>query len=277
MKEQINTKPSSSTTSIQNFISRKKISLSQKLNKYFEVVLFEEWTQSKSAPILVGFADIGITPIITTSSLVEQLNLPQIGFLKSKTQPPSATIRSGQPSHSIRIFGNSNLIIINSDHKIKKQKIVHSLIDSIMKIAHLFESKMIYSTEGVPVETVERIERKEMQFLTTNEELGSKIAAKGHKVLDNAVVAGISGGLLAECSLLPSQQDDSLDFCLLLAPTCSLYPDVWSSVMIIQLLNSLLNTSSDTSNLEASARKLEAKANEIMNSHKKPSHNDLYL
>ena len=147
-----------------------------------------------------------------------------------------------------------------------------------MKIAHLFESKMIYATEGVPVETVERIERKEMQFLTTNAEMGNKIASLGHKVLDNAVVAGISGGLLAECSLLPSQDDSSpLDFCLLLAPTCSLYPDVWSSVMIIQLLNSLLNTSSDTSNLEASARKLEAKANELINIHKKPLHNDLYL
>lgn len=279
MKEQINKSTSSSNT-LQNFISRKRISVSQKLNKYFEVVLFEEWTTCKSASILVGFADIGITPIITTSSLVEQLNLPQIGFLKSKTQPPSAIIRSGQPSHSIRIFGNSELIIINSDHKIKKQKIVHSLIDSVIKIAHLFESKMIYSTEGVPVETVERIERKEMQFLTTNAEIGHKIASLGHKVLDNAVVAGISGGLLAECSLLPSQQEDgcsSPDFCLILAPTCSLYPDVWSSVMIIQLLNSLLNTSSDTSNLEASARKLEAKANEIINIHKKPLHNDLYL
>jgi predicted ATP-grasp superfamily ATP-dependent carboligase len=238
-----------------------------------------KWNKCKSASILVGFADIGITPIITTSSLIEQLNLPQIGFLKSKTQPPSAIIRSGQPSHSIRIFGNAEIIIVNSDHKFKKQKIVHSLIDSVIKIAHLFESKMIYSTEGVPVETVERIERKEMQFLTTNAEMGDKIASLGHKVLDNAVVAGISGGLLAECSLLPLLNDggSSPDFCLILAPTCSLYPDVWSSVMIIQLLNSLLNTTSDTSNLEASARKLEAKANVLINIHKKPAHNDLYL
>ena len=277
MKEQI---CSNSNTSIQNFISRKRISHSQKLNKHFEVILFEEWIKCKSASILLGFADIGITPIITTSSLVEQLNLPQVGFLKSKTQPPSAIIRSGQPSQSIRIFGNSEIVIINSDHKFKKQKIVHSLIDSVIKLANLFESKIIYSTEGVPVETVERIERKEMQFLTTNAEMGNKIASLGHKVLDNAVVAGISGGLLAECSLLPSQDGASCsspDFCLILAPTCSLYPDVWSSVMIIQLLNSLLNTTSDTSNLEASARKLEAKANELINIHKKPAHNDLYL
>lgn len=127
-----------------------------------------------------------------------------------------------------------------------------------MELAHLFESNIIYPTEGVPVETVERIERKEMQFLCTNAEIGNKIASLGHKVLDNAVVAGISGGLLAECSLLPSLDD------LILAPTCSLYPNVWSSVMIIQLLNTLLNTTSDTSNLEASARKLEAKATEIL-------------
>lgn len=275
MKEQINRSNASSNVPL--FISRKKISLSKKLNKNFEILLFEEWQKCKSAPMIVGFADIGITPIITTSSLVEQLNLPQIAFLKSKTQPPSATIRSGQPSHSIRVFGNSEVIVINSDNKFKKQKIVHSLIDSIIKIAHLFESKMIYATEGVPVETMERIERKEMQFLTTNESLANKIASLGHNVLDNAVVAGISGGLLAECSLLPSQDEYSLDFCLILAPTCSLYPDVWSSVMIIQLLNTLLNTSSDTSVLEASARKLEAKASEIMNIHKKPVHNDLYL
>lgn len=266
-----------SATTVPNVITRQKVVISEKLNKNFHLVLFDNWNKCKSAAILVGFADIGITPIITTTSLIEQLNLPQIGFIKSKTQAASATIRAGQPSHSIRIFGNENLVIINSDHKIKKDKLVHSLIESIIKIASIFESKTIFATEGVPVETVEKIERKEMQFLTTSEKLANKIVSHGHKVLENAVIAGISGGLLAECSFMSSDQAP-LDFCLLLAPTCSLYPDVWSSVMIIQLLNSLLNTSSDTSTLEASARKLEAKANEIMNLHKKPLHNDhLYM
>lgn len=83
-----------------------------------QILLFDEWPKCKSASILVGFAEIGITPIITTSSLVEQLNLPEIGFLKSKTQTPSAIIRTGQPFHSIRIFGYS--VIINSDHKFKE-------------------------------------------------------------------------------------------------------------------------------------------------------------
>jgi predicted ATP-grasp superfamily ATP-dependent carboligase len=197
MKEQITNNNSSNNTSstVQNFISRKKIAHSQKLklNNHFELFFWRmgKWNKCKSASILVGFADIGITPIITTSSLIEQLNLPQIGFLKSKTQPPSAIIRSGQPSHSIRIFRNAEIIIINSDHKFKKQKLVHSLIDSVIKIAHLFESKMIYSTSGAHWTKRNAIFWRQMLKWE---------ASLGHKVLDNAVVAGISGGLLAECS-----------------------------------------------------------------------------
>ena len=174
MKEQINNSTTITTTTqskiCSNFIIRKKISFSKKLNKYFDVILFDNWEESKTVPILIAFPDIGITPIITSSSLIEQLNLAQIGLIKSISQAASATIKDGQPSHSIRIFGNKKIIIINSDNKIKKEKHIHSIIDSIIKITHIFESKLIYSTEGVPVETVEKIERKEMHNKIPNNE-----------------------------------------------------------------------------------------------------------
>jgi hypothetical protein len=119
------------------YISRKKFNLIPKLHNHFfrVILLFEEWKKCEQHQLL-GFADIGwiitlslniqkdrikklttiqknqhqylqilvLHPlIITTSSLVEQLNLPQIEiWLKS---------RSGQPSISfhqnIRKFSNN--------------------------------------------------------------------------------------------------------------------------------------------------------------------------
>ena len=254
-------------------IKRNKVALRNQLNNNFELILFEGWESAKGAPLLVGFADIGITPIITTNSLIEQLQLPQIGFLKCLEQAPSATIRGGQPAHSIRVYGNEHIVIIMSDSKVKEDSLASALVGAVIKCVAILGSKMIYSTEGVPVESTEKIERKEMQFLTTDEEISKKLTEIGHKPLTDAVIAGISGGLLAECSLIDVDHD--INYCILLAPTCSLYPDVWSSVLIIQALNSLLTTTTDTSKLESSARKLEAKANEILN--KKSTVGDLYI
>lgn len=271
MKETEDSKPK------QTFVQKHRVIKRETLNSEFELCLFSNSTQAVGAPILAGFGDIGITPIITTNSMIDKLELKQIGFIRSSRLPPAAVVSGGQARHSIRIYGDENLIIIMSDSKFSKDVSASLLVLALVKVARILKSHLILCAEGVPVETTEKIERKEMQFVTTSERLAQKLMEMNHKPLQEAVVAGITGGLLAECTLREDEHD--LDICVLLAPTCSLYPDVWASVLIIQLLNELFEFQTCTKDLEKSAKKLEKKANEIIGLHQNATseHQNLYM
>ena len=167
--------------------------------------------------------------------------------------------------HSIRIFGDHRIIVILADGKIKDDQRSRDLVDAVVKTLPLVESKMIFCAEGTPTETTERMERKELQFLSTDEIIANKLLDLAHKPLQEAVIAGISGGLLVECSTsLPAHE---FDICILLAPTCSFYPDIWASVLIIQTISSVLAFEADTACLERNAKKLEDKATELLGIH----------
>lgn len=263
MKKEIKREATNKPT--RKIVSKQTVSIRKKLNERFDIVLFTNYLQSKGAPITIGFGDIGITPIITSNSLIEQLELDYIGVLINNKSPPASVVSGGEAMHPIRIFGNKDIIVIISDSKVESE-IAVQLVDAICLSMEIFESKKILCCEGTPTETTEKMERKELQFVTTCEEIADFLMLKNHKPLQEAVIAGISGGLLAECTAI--HRDYDFDICVFLAPTCSFYPDIWASVLIIQTLSEMLNFNTDTSTLEKNAKKLEDKANELLGIHK---------
>lgn len=261
-------KDEESTKEIRKVVSKQKVSLREKLNDTFDMVLFTDYLTCKGAPLVIGFGDIGITPIITSNSLIEQLNLTYIGVLINKQAAPASVITAGQAMHPIRIFGNKDVIVIVADSKMDT-KVSVDLVHALVKLLPFLETKRVFCCEGAPTETTEKMERKELQFVTTSEEIADYLIEKDHKPLQEAVIAGISGGVLAECTAIHSDYD--FDICIFLAPTCSFYPDIWASVLIIQTMSDMLSFSTDTSTLEKNAKKLEDKANELMGIHKNSS------
>jgi len=222
-----------------------------------KVVLYSNSEGTEGAPILVGFPNIGITPVLTVNYLVEDLDLPLIGSIKATAIPPTSIVSStGQPCHAIRIFGDHRIVIIASELK-TPDGMTQDLVDAINGVAKFIKSSMLYCVEGVPVEKVDSIEREEMQFLTNCVDMATRLLELGHKPLHDAVVSGITGGILADSSLIyPGEV--GLNVTCLLAPTSSFYPDAWASVMLIKLLNTLSGDTwhSDTSRLEKSAGEL---------------------
>eukprot|EP00012_Vannella_robusta_P002732 CAMPEP_0206183790 /NCGR_PEP_ID=MMETSP0166-20121206/843_1 /ASSEMBLY_ACC=CAM_ASM_000260 /TAXON_ID=95228 /ORGANISM="Vannella robusta, Strain DIVA3 518/3/11/1/6" /LENGTH=272 /DNA_ID=CAMNT_0053598703 /DNA_START=371 /DNA_END=1186 /DNA_ORIENTATION=+ len=250
---------------IRKVVSKQKVSLRDTLNETFDLVLFSNYEECKGAPLVIGFGDIGITPIITSNSIIEQLELSYIGVLINKQAAPASVITGGQAMHPIRIFGNKEVMVIVADSKMDA-KVSVDLVDSLVKLLPYLESKKVFCCEGAPTETTEKMERKELQFVTTSEETADFLIGLNHKALQEAVIAGISGGVLAECTAIHANYD--FDTCIFLAPTCSFYPDIWASVLIIQTLSEMLQFKTDTSTLEKNAKKLEDKANELMGLHK---------
>ena len=262
---------------IRKIVPKHKVVSRHDLNENFSIALFANYEECKGAPIVIGFGDIGITPIITSNTLIEQLDLPYVGILINKKAAPASVVSGGQAMHPIRIFGNKSLIVIVADSKIEKSELSIQLVNALVLSLPIFESKRIFCCEGAPTETTEKMERKELQFVTTNEEIADHLLAEEHKPLQEAVIAGISGGLLAECTAIYNNYD--FDICIFLAPTCSFYPDIWAAVLIIRTLSGLLEFSTDTTTLENNAKKLEDKANEILGIHKSSSsmNSSLYM
>lgn len=148
-------------------------------------------------------------------------------------------------------------------------EMTRDLVKIICAFARKIKSRMLFCVEGVPVEKVEKIERNEMNFLTTSEEFSKKLLELGHKPLHDAVVSGITGGIISEAAMSGS---DPFELTSILAPTSSFYPDAWSSVMIIRCIDELeTGWTSNTSKLENSATELESKVKDLMRSNLKRS------
>lgn len=261
---------------IRKVVSKQKVAVRESLNETFDLILFEDYIKAKNSPFVIGFGDIGITPIITSNSLIEQLDLPYIGVLLNKEAAPASVITGGQAMHPIRIFGDERLIVIVSDSK-TEAKLATKLVNAIVKVLPYFNSTKVFCCEGAPTETTEKIEKRELQFVTTSTEISESLMEMEHKPLQEAVIAGISGGILAECTAQFSEHD--FDTCIFLAPTCSFYPDIWASVLIMQTMSTLLSFNTDTSTLEKNAKKLEDKAQELMGIHSstKSMNQSLYM
>jgi len=215
----------------------------------------------EGAPVITGFPNIGITPVLTCNYLVEDLDLPLIGGGNAEEMPCNAVISgNGQPSFSIRIFGDKRLVIICSELKIP-DNVISDLSRSLILFGQKIKSQTLWCVEGVPVEEVDKIEREELQFLTTSQEMSKKLKDLGHKTLHDAVVAGVTGAVLSHAACFGGD----LDFTCILAPTSSFYPDAWASVIFIRLLNSIYDTwTSDLTKLEKSASELENKVKKLL-------------
>lgn len=214
--------------------------------------------------------------MLTCNYLVEDLDLPLVGCLDSTQMPAGAVISSvGQPSTPVRIFGDKRIVVVASEMKVLPE-MTRDLIQIICALARKIKSRMLYCVEGVPVEKVEKIERNEMNFLTTSADFSKKLLDMGHKPLHDAVVSGITGGIISQAAMCGS---DPFELTAILAPTSSFYPDAWSSVMIIRCIDQLeTEWESNTAKLETSASELESKVKDLMRSNLKRSgsYNSMY-
>lgn len=227
--------------------------------KTYVARLFDNADSAKGAPIFVGFPNIGITPVLAINFLLEDLKLPLIGTIRCTETPPVAVVSSkGQPGPSIRIHGSKDLIIIGSEMKAEGN--MKHLLDVIMQVVTHMESKLIWCVEGVGVEKIDKINREKLKYITCNKEIAEKLQTMGHEPFHNAMLAGITGGLITETCLSGAD----FDIAALLVPTCSLYPDAMSSVIAIKTMAKIQAWSSDPKQLEESAKEVEKKVQDLL-------------
>ena len=230
-------------------------------NKSYRACIFPDAKKAEGAPVFVGFPNIGITPVLALNFLTQDLDLPLIGTIREQATPTVAVVNSkGQPGPAIRIFGNEKLIIIGSEMKAEGN--MKHLLDTIVAVIKHLKSNLIWCVEGVGVEKIERIDRSKLKYMTSSEELAKRFQEMGHTPFHNAMLAGITGGLIAETSVSAGD----FDIACLLVPSSSLYPDAMSSVVAIKVMAEIQQWKSDPKELESSAKQVEEKVQELIGS-----------
>jgi len=215
------------------------------------------------ASIIEGFPSMTLTSLLTTNYLQEQLELPLIGVITSPEFPPRCVILKGRPTHAVRIFGNKDIVLIISEFKIPKPDLNYWLVQIILDFAKRHNCKMIYTVEGIPTEGLKKRsevdkEKDLLKFITTSAALSSRLKELNHEAVDEGVIGGVTGLILAEAGLHNQQVS------CLLAPTAKHFPDAYPTVSILKTLSKLLDIKIDLGPLEEKALKLQENIEKFM-------------
>jgi len=203
--------------------------------------------------VLAGFPSTSLASILTGGYLREQLKLPLVGVISSYGFPPRCIIEKGVPSQSVRIFGDRRLVVILCEFKIPTNELINSLAEALLDFAERHKCPSLLTVEGVPVSDTSD---KNLRFISTDRDLSEKLTVDGHTPLDEAVVGGVTGALLAE-GVLQSATDVSC----LLTPTAESFPDADSAVTVVKVVAHYLNSLGHK--VEVDTTPLENKAGEL--------------
>jgi len=219
------------------------------------------------ATLVEGFPSVSLASILTTGYLREQLKLPLIGVISSSSFPPRAIIEGGKPSHPIRIFGDKRLVTILCEFKLPSNEVTYDVVDAILDFAERHKCKMIITIEGIPEEPDEKGKFDEkLSFISTSKPFSEAMMALDHKPLSDAIIAGVTGLILAEGGLR------DIDLGCLLAPAAANYPDAHGAVNVVKALASWLKEPTiDIKPLEESANKLQTSISQFLKTEKEQS------
>jgi len=207
------------------------------------------------AVILTGFPSTSLASILAAGYLREQLKLPLVGILSSVGFPTRCIIEKGIPSHSVRIFGDKRLVVILCEFKIPSNELTNTLSYAILDFAERHKASMVLTVEGLPVSDESQTK---LSFISTDKDFSNTLILDGHTPLEEAVVGGVTGALLAEGVL-----SASTDVSCLLTPTAGSLPDAASAVTVVKVVADYVaglghEINVDTAPLESKAGELQS-------------------
>eukprot|EP00005_Dracoamoeba_jomungandri_P012494 CAMPEP_0174275294 /NCGR_PEP_ID=MMETSP0439-20130205/59746_1 /TAXON_ID=0 /ORGANISM="Stereomyxa ramosa, Strain Chinc5" /LENGTH=303 /DNA_ID=CAMNT_0015367385 /DNA_START=13 /DNA_END=924 /DNA_ORIENTATION=+ len=224
-----------------------------------------EGANVKGAVIMTGFPSTSLASILSTGYIREQLKLPLVGVISSYAFPPRCIIEKGIPSHSVRIFGDTSLVVVLCEFKIPTPELNFLLTEALLDFAERHECPLLLTVEGVPVEDEDD---QRLRFISTNSLFSENLLKNGHTPLDEAVVGGVTGALLAEGSLA------EVDVACLLAPMSKDVPDAKSAVTVVKTVTNFVKEEFfpelviDTTSLENKANDLHKTIENLFKSEK---------
>ena len=207
----------------------------------------------KNPTIFVGFVGAGLVGTIAIDHMINELDMKEIGFLRSKHLPPSTVFMQGRLRHPFRIYSNNNgsicaiicEIIINKDG-------IYNIAMAILDWAEKNGSNEIIVLDGVA-------DKKHdwNAFFAAEIDLCRVMEENDIKMIPQGFITGISGGILNECLIR------KIRGITLLVKANGTTPDPVAAVTIIEAVNRLYETEINTKNLKKQKKQMSVDLKEL--------------
>ena len=221
-----------------------------------EAEIYEtEKNKLKNPTIFVGFVGAGLVGTIAIDHMINELNMKEIGFLRSKHLPPSTVFMQGRLRHPFRIYSNNDgsvcaiicEIIISKDG-------IYNIAMAILDWAEKKGSNEIIVLDGVADK-----KHDGNAFFAAEIDLCRVMEENDIKMIPQGFITGISGGILNECLIR------KIRGITLLVKANESTPDPIAATTIIEAVNRVYEIGINTKNLKKQKKQIGADLRELSN------------
>ncbi len=243
--------------------------------------------KNKAVPI-AGFPGPGLVGSISTSYMIDKLNMRQIACVESQYISPGVIYTEGKLRHPFRLYANAegNVCVLVCEAPIMINGI-HSVLNTVMDWAIKNTIQEVLVLDGIPVQDIPRSERQTI-MLESNEmdqNMQSSESNENNLVISNSqgntssnfnrsltkdthkkyttFIGGIAGGLLSACL---SYQ---IPCAAILVPALNGIPDPEGASLLIESYNSIIkdeNLKINSTQLKEQGQNLKRQLEQIIRS-----------
>jgi uncharacterized protein len=246
--------------------------------------------------LIAGFPGPGLVGSISTSYIIDKLEMYQIAFVESHYISPGVIFIDGKLRHPFRLYANKegNVCVLVCEAPIMMDGI-HFVLDAVMDWAMKNSIEEVMVLDGIPVQGIPDSNRNTVILASENMEHNT---SKEIKVTDNEVkkddemedkvasddasnpqsnfnrnaiedstkkyttfIGGIAGGLLS------ASLSNQIPCAAILIPSSSGIPDPEGASLLIESFNNFMNDNKlkiDTSQLREQGQKLKKQLEQII-------------
>jgi uncharacterized protein len=216
--------------------------------------VFETVKVKLNSPIIfAGFVGAGLVGPLSINHIIEQLEMKEIGVMRSKYLPPSTVFIRGRLRHPFRFYANKEgtICAIICEITLRMQGL-YTIVSSILDWAASKGSKEIVILDGVASE-----EHDDKAYCAAEEDLIRTMADADISLIPQGFITGIPGGILNECLVRDIQG------LTLLAKANKINPDPAAAATLIKAINRFYDMDIDTEELQKERDRLHEDFSEL--------------
>ena len=207
----------------------------------------------KNPTIFAGFVGAGLVGTIAIDHMINELDMKEVGFLRSKHLPPSTVFMQGRLRHPFRIYSNcdGSICAIICEIIISKEGI-YNIAMAILDWAEKKGSNEIIILDGVADK-----KHDGKTFFAAEVDLCRVMEENDIEMIPQGFITGISGGILNECLIR------KIRGVTLLAKADETTPDPVAAATIIDAVNRVYDTDISTENLKKQKKQIGMELREL--------------
>ena len=209
--------------------------------------------------IIEGFPSKGFISTIATKYMIDDLDMEEIGYVRSDKIRSLAVVHRARAMHPIRIYAKGNVVLIFSEITIPIMD-VGEFVDAFREWFLKIRPEKVILLAGISGKGTEK--EHEIFGVATTPELNELIEKLSVNKIDEGMLAGISSDMLLNC------MDDEIPAISLMAET-EYTPDPLGAASMLKILDKILNLGIDIDKLVKRGREIEEEIKNITEQLKK--------